>query len=93
MRKLPWWCKLNHMTQDESTQAVTPATLRTAAEAALKAPGKKRLNAVKAQAEAEEVLLPLVLEAHRNEVSFRRINELTGIAPNTVRAWVARHSG
>jgi hypothetical protein len=71
------------MTQDDTT----PAALRARAEEALKAPGRKRLKALAAVQAAEEELRPLVVAAVRNEVPFRKITELTGVAPNTARSW------
>jgi hypothetical protein len=65
----------------------TPAELRARAQEALTAPGRKRLKAVEAQKQAEAELRPLVVAAVRNEVPFRRIQALTGISPNTARAW------
>lgn len=64
----------------------TAASLRLAAEAALKAPGQKRLKAVATVKALDEELEPLVIEALRNDVSARRIADLTGIHRNTIRA-------
>jgi hypothetical protein len=65
----------------------TPAQLRAHAEQAIRPLGQKRIKLL-AQLEAVEVeLRPLVVEAVRMEVPFRRINELTAISPNTALAW------
>ncbi|KOG25967.1 hypothetical protein ADK35_08050 [Streptomyces viridochromogenes] len=65
----------------------TPAQLRAQAEEALKPLGQKRIKLL-AQLEALEVeLRPLVVEAVRMEVPYRRINELTAVSPNTATAW------
>lgn len=65
----------------------TPRELRAEAEVALKPLGQKRIKLL-AQLEAVDAeLRPLVVEAVRMEVPYRRINELTAVAPNTARAW------
>ncbi|CAL9641647.1 hypothetical protein [Streptomyces sp. enrichment culture] len=68
----------------------TPAELRAEAEVALKPLGQKRIRLLAQLEEVEEQLRPLVMEAVRMEVPFRRINELTAVAPNTARAWSRR---
>jgi DNA-directed RNA polymerase specialized sigma24 family protein len=65
----------------------TPADIRLRAEEALKAPGKRRVATMRKLAEIDTELRPLVVAAHRNEVPYRRIQELTGLSPSTVRAW------
>lgn len=65
----------------------TPAQLRAAAETDLKPLGTKRLR-IKAQLDAlDEELRPVVVRAVAMEVPYRRIQELTGVSPNTARAW------
>ncbi|MFJ2923358.1 hypothetical protein [Streptomyces sp. NPDC087307] len=65
----------------------TPAQLRADAEAALTPLGRKRLRLL-AQLEGLDVeLRPVLVEAVRMEVPLRRIYELTGVSPNTSRAW------
>lgn len=65
----------------------TPAQLRATAEAALKPLGSKRIKIKTQLDEVEEQLRPLVVEAIRMEVPYRRITALTGVASNTARAW------
>jgi hypothetical protein len=65
----------------------TPAQLRAHAEAALKPLGQKRIKLLAQLDEVEAELRPLVVEAVRMEVSYRRISELTAVAPNTATAW------
>jgi hypothetical protein len=70
----------------------TPAQLRAEAEAALKPLGQKRIKLL-AQLEAVDAeLRPLVAHAVTMEVPYRRITELTAVAPNTARAWSRRTS-
>ncbi|WP_340564516.1 hypothetical protein [Streptomyces sp. GSL17-111] len=65
----------------------TPAELRAQAEAELKPIGQKRIKLL-AQLEALDAeLRPVLVEAVRMEVPLRRIYELTGVSPNTSRAW------
>jgi len=66
---------------------LTPAELRAQAEAALKPLGQKRIKLLAQLEEVERELRPLVANAVRMEVPYRRINELTAVAPNTARAW------
>jgi hypothetical protein len=74
-------CQSERMTQK------TPAELRADAEAALKPLGQKRIKLL-AQLEAvEEELRPLIAQAVRMEVPYRRITELSAVSPNTARAW------
>ncbi|MFB7957977.1 hypothetical protein [Streptomyces sp. NPDC056045] len=65
----------------------TPAQLRAKAEAALEPLGAKRIKLL-AQLEALDAeIRPVVVEAVRMEVPYRRIRELTGVSPNTSAAW------
>ncbi len=74
-------CQSAHMTQQ------TPAQLRASAEEKLKPLGQKRVRLL-AQLEALDAeLRPVLVDAVRMEVPFRRIYELTGVSPNTARAW------
>lgn len=66
---------------------LTPAELRAQAEAALKPLGQRRIKLLAELEAVEEELRPLVATAVRMEVPYRRINELTAVAPNTARAW------
>lgn len=65
----------------------TPADLRAEAEAAIKPLGQKRIKLLAQLEEVEKELRPLVAEAVRMEVPYRRITDLTAVAPNTARAW------
>lgn len=65
----------------------TPAQLRAEAEQTLTPLGRKRLRLLAQLEDLDAELRPLVLRAVDVELPLRRINELTGIAPNTVRAW------
>jgi len=77
-------CQSQHMTQK------TPAELRAEAEVALKPLGQKRIRLLAQLEEVDRELRPLVVEAVRMEVPFRRINELTAISPNTARSWKSK---
>ncbi|MEU5164591.1 hypothetical protein AB0G74_33905 [Streptomyces sp. NPDC020875] len=66
---------------------MTPAHLRAQAEKALGTPGGKRLRLLKELEKIDAELRPVILAAREAEVPIRRITELTGVAPNTVRAW------
>lgn len=68
----------------------TPAQLRAEAEEALKPLGQKRIKLLAQLEEVEAELRPLVVEAVRMEVPFRRINEMTAVSPNTASAWKRR---
>lgn len=70
----------------------TPAQLRAEAEAAITPLGQKRIKLLAQLEELDAELRPLVLSARRAEVSLRRINALTGLAANTVRAWEKSNS-
>ncbi|KAB7643569.1 hypothetical protein [Polymorphobacter fuscus] len=65
----------------------SPAELRAEAEAAIKPLGQQRIELLARLEEIERDLRPLIKEAVRMEVPYRRITELTGVAPNTARAW------
>jgi hypothetical protein len=49
--------------------------------------GQKRIKLLAELEAVEAELRPLVAEAVRMEVPYRRINELTAVSPNTARAW------
>lgn len=70
----------------------TPAQLRADAETALRPLGQKRIRLLAQLDALDAELRPLVVQAVRMELPFRRINELTGVAPNTARAWHRRES-
>ena len=65
----------------------TPAQLRATAEAALVDPGAERTRLLDELEAVEVRIRPLVVEAVRMEVPYRRINELTAVAPNTAIKW------
>jgi hypothetical protein len=65
----------------------TPAELRADAEATLKPLGAKRIKLLAQLEEIDEELAPLIRSARTVELPIRRITELTGVSPNTVRAW------
>lgn len=65
----------------------SPAELRADAEKAITSPGQRRIRLLAQLEEVEEELRPLIAEAVRMEVPYRRINELTAVSPNTARAW------
>ena len=65
----------------------TPAQLRAEAETAITPLGQKRIRLLTQLEEIDRDLRPLIAEAVRMEVPYRRINELTAVAPNTARAW------
>jgi hypothetical protein len=67
----------------------TPAQLRADAEATLRGPGQKRLRLLAQLDEVDAELRPLIESAREVELPIRRITELTGVAPNTVRKWTA----
>jgi hypothetical protein len=68
--------------------ARTPEEIRAAAVAALIGPGGERLVVAARLAELDETLRPLVRDAAAAAVPQARIGELTGLARNTIRAWV-----
>lgn len=65
----------------------TPAQLRAEAEADLTPIGRKRLRLLAQLEELDAELRPALVDAVRMEVPLRRIYELTGVSPNTSRAW------
>lgn len=65
----------------------SPAELRAEAEAALQPLGQKRIKLLAQLEEVDRELRPLIAEAVRMEVPYRRINELSAVSPNTARAW------
>jgi hypothetical protein len=65
----------------------TPAQQRAEAEAALQPLGQERIRLVAELERLDGRLRPLVRSARAVEVPLRRIGELTGLAPNTVRSW------
>ncbi|MDX3579940.1 hypothetical protein [Streptomyces sp. FL07-04A] len=69
---------------------MTPAQLRAEAEKALTPLGQKRVRLLAQLEEIDRDLRPLIAEAVRMEVPYRRINELTAVAPNTARAWATK---
>ena len=66
---------------------MTPAQLRAEAKDALLEPGAQRLELQRQLTEIDAVLRPLVARAVEVEVPYRTITDLTGVAPNTARAW------
>lgn len=66
---------------------MTPAQQRAAAESTITPLGKRRLKLLADLERLEAELRPAVLGARRVEVPIRRITELTGLAPNTIRQW------
>jgi hypothetical protein len=76
--------------QDDLMTQKSPAELRADAEKAITPLGQKRIKLLAQLEEIDEELRPLVAEAVRMEVPYRRINELTAVAPNTARAWSKR---
>ena len=66
---------------------MTPAQLRAEAEKAITPLGQKRIRLLTQLEEVDRDLRPLIAEAVRMEVPYRRINELTAVAANTARAW------
>jgi hypothetical protein len=73
--------------QDDVMTQKSPAELRAEAEAAIKPKGQRRIKLLAELEEIDRELRPLIAEAVRMEVPYRRINELTAVAPNTARAW------
>ncbi|MGK4586011.1 hypothetical protein [Kitasatospora sp. HPMI-4] len=65
----------------------TPAQLRADAEETLQEPGARRIQLQQDLDTLDAELRPLIRTARAMEVPLRRITELTGVAPNTVRAW------
>ena len=75
------------ISQADAMTQKTPAQLRAEAEAAIKPQGQKRIKLLAELEAIDRELRPLIAEAVRMEVPYRRINELTAVAPNTARAW------
>ncbi|MEU6127411.1 hypothetical protein [Streptomyces sp. NPDC047123] len=71
----------------------TPAELRADAEAALKPLGQRRIKLLAQLEEIDREMRPLIAEAVRMEVPYRRINELSAVSPNTARAWAKKAAG
>lgn len=69
---------------------MTPAQLRAEAEKAITPLGQKRVRLLAQLEEIDRDLRPLIAEAVRMEVPYRRINELTAVSPNTARAWATK---
>lgn len=65
----------------------TPAQLRAEAEEAITPLGQRRIKLLAQLEELDAELRPLISTAVEMEVPYRRINQLTAIAPNTARAW------
>ncbi|MFB6670718.1 hypothetical protein ACFCV3_42680 [Kribbella sp. NPDC056345] len=65
----------------------TPAQLRAQAEAALKPLGAKRIRLLAQLEQLDAEIRPVIVEAVRMEVPYRRIRDLTGVSPNTSAAW------
>jgi hypothetical protein len=70
------------------TDDVTPAQLRAQAEAALTPVAQRRVRLLAELEECEAELLPLVQNAVRAEVSYRRIRSLSGLSATTIGKWV-----
>lgn len=64
----------------------TVAEIRQAAEDKLRPIGERRLRLLAELEEIDRELWPLIIKARSAEVSLRRIQALTGVTPNTVRA-------
>lgn len=71
-------------------QHTTPAQLRAAAEKRLTPLGKRRLHLLAQLEELDRELRPMVVEAIRTEVTYRRITQLTGLSHNTSRTWLRK---
>jgi hypothetical protein len=72
---------------------MTPAQMRAEAEERLREPGEERVRLLRRITELDQVLRPFVVEAVEVEVPYRRIQTLTGVSPNTARAWVKADAG
>ena len=66
---------------------VTPAELRAEAEAELAPLGEQRMKLLAQLDELDKRVRPAVIAAVDAELPLRRIQDLTGIAPNTARNW------
>ncbi|GAA3042528.1 hypothetical protein GCM10010519_76860 [Streptomyces lactacystinicus] len=65
----------------------TPLQLRADAEESLRDPGERRIRLLAELRELEAELRPLIQAAREVELPLRRIEELTGVTPNTIRSW------
>ncbi|MEU2571771.1 MULTISPECIES: hypothetical protein [Streptomyces] len=74
-------------------QHTTPAQIRAAAEEQIRPLGEKRKRLMAELEELDRELRPLVVHAIRNEVTYRRVQEITGLSPNTSRTWLNREGG
>lgn len=83
-------CTRRHecVTVARMTDDVTPAQLRAKAEERLAPLGQRRIELLADLEAVEAELRPVVLDAVRVEVSFRRINALTALSTTTVGKWV-----
>lgn len=77
---------MNGMTQ------ITPAQLRAQAEDNLRDLGRQRLGLLAQLEEIDQELKPRIRAAREVELPYSRITTLTGVAPNTARAWVAEQA-
>lgn len=68
----------------------TPADLRAAAIDTIRPLGQRRLHLLAELEALDADLRPRVAHAVAMEVPYRRITELTGVAPNTARSWSRR---
>jgi len=66
---------------------LTPRMLRERAEDALRPVAQRRVELLAELEEVERELRPLVQRAVAAEVSYRRIRELSGLSPTTIRVW------
>jgi len=66
---------------------LTPRMLRERAENELRPVAQRRVRLLAELEEVERELRPLVQRAVAAEVSYRRISALSGLSPNTIRAW------
>jgi hypothetical protein len=69
---------------------MTPAQLRAQAESTLTDPGQRRIRLLAELESVDAELRPLIRAAREAELPIRRITELTGVAPNTVRSWAVQ---
>lgn len=66
---------------------LTPRMLREQAEEALRPVAQRRVELLAELEACDTELKPLVRRAVEAEVSYRRISSLSGLSPNTIRAW------
>lgn len=66
---------------------LTPRMLRERAETELRPVAQRRVELLAELQEIDRQLRPLVRKAVAVEVSYRRIRELSGLSPATIRAW------